>query len=127
MAADGSKDAGSQDSFYPPTAYRHPSPRGMLILMLSLMVLMELYLLREQVELMGLKRLVHRDASLWVLPGLSGEKWGSLSSSPWELPVLPDLAFHLLRSAWCQAWGTGALSVFLSQGWCWSGEGRDFR
>lgn len=95
--------------------------------MLSLMVLMELYLLREQVELMGLKRLVHRDASLWVLPGLSGEKWGSLSSSPWELPVLPDLAFHLLRSAWCQAWGTGALSVFLSQGWCWSGEGRDFR
>lgn len=38
-----------------------PQGRGMLILMLSFMVLMELHLLWEQVELMGLKRSVHRD------------------------------------------------------------------
>lgn len=65
LPTEGREDAGSQeDSFYLPTASLQPSPpqgRGLLILMLSLMVLMELHLLWEQVELMGLKRSVPRD------------------------------------------------------------------
>lgn len=104
MAADGREDAGSQGDAY---ASAPPQGRGMLIVMQSLMVLMELHSLWEQAELMSLKRSVHRD----VISGASSrlkwrEEWGLLSLALLgNCLVLPDLALHLQRPGWCLARG----------------------